>query len=142
MGLFDTLARQAMGGMLGGSDPATAISGLFQEAGGLEGLRSRFQSAGLEEAFASWVGTGVNQAIAPEQLQAVLGQDNIRQLASRVGFDPQMLLPLMSQFLPQIIDKLTPGGSVEQNIPGNDLIQSALASVLKSGLGGFFGGRS
>ena len=50
MGLFDTLAKNALGSMLGGGsrqDPAAMLSGLLSEAGGMEGLMSQFQSAGF-----------------------------------------------------------------------------------------------
>jgi len=49
---------------------------------------------------------------------------------------------LLSQFLPQIIDKLTPNGSLENVNPSADQLQSVLASVMKGGLGGLFGGKS
>lgn len=142
MGLFDSLAKQAMGGLMGGAKQADMLSGLMTEAGGLTGLMERFQQAGLGEVFASWVSTGENQPVQPSQLQGALGMDNIEQLAARVGFDVKMLLPLLSQFFPQIIDKLTPNGSIENAHPSADQLQDVLAGVMKSGLGSFFGGRS
>ena len=39
MGLFDSLAKNALGSMLGGSstqDPAAMLSGLLSDAGGIE----------------------------------------------------------------------------------------------------------
>jgi len=41
MGLFDSLAKNALGGLLGGSskqDPAAMLSGLLSDSGGLAGL--------------------------------------------------------------------------------------------------------
>lgn len=142
MGLFDTLAKQAMGGIFGGAKQGEMLAGLMNEAGGLSGLMERFQQAGLGEVYASWVSTSENRSIQPSQLQSILGNENIQHLAAKVGFDVQMLLPLLSQFLPQIIDKLTPNGAIEDTHPSVDKLQDAVTSVMKSGLGSFFGGRS
>jgi len=52
MGLFDSLAKNALGGMLGGKqDPAAMLSGLLSDAGGLQGLMGKFQSAGFGDRF-------------------------------------------------------------------------------------------
>ncbi|HRJ10468.1 MAG TPA: YidB family protein [Prosthecobacter sp.] len=135
MGLFDTLAKQA----LGGGNPGDILSSLLKESGGLDGLREKFQDAGLGEAFASWVGGGDNHNVQPAQIRQALGDEALQRLAGKLGFNPQMLLPLLSQFLPQVIDKLTPNGSIENSSPAAEQIQQVLATVMKNGLGGLFG---
>jgi uncharacterized protein YidB (DUF937 family) len=50
------------------------------------------------------------------------------------------VLPLLSQFLPQVIDKLTPNGIVDDPNPSADQLQKVMASVMKGGLGSLFGG--
>lgn len=145
MGLFDSLAKNALGSMLGGSskqDPAAMLSGLLNDAGGLNGLMSQFQKAGFGDEFSSWVGTGQNQPITADQMQNAVGAETIQQLASKVGMNVNTVLPLLSQFLPQIIDKLTPNGRIHDNNPSGGQIQSVLTSVISSGLGGMFGGKS
>jgi uncharacterized protein YidB (DUF937 family) len=142
MGLFDSLAKNALGGMLGGKqDPAVMLSGLLSDAGGLQGLMSKFQSAGFGDHFSSWVRTGENQAINADQMQSAVGMDEIQRLASKLGMQTHTVLPLLAQFLPQIIDKLTPKGQIEENLPSGAQIQSVLTSVISSNLGGMFGGR-
>lgn len=155
MGLFDSLAKQALGGIFGGgkgtggidiatlmklasnSDQASgAVSTLLNQVGGISGLLGKFQSAGLGEAAASWVGTGENQPVEPANIESALGSDVVQGFASKLGVQSSQLLPLLAQFLPTIIDKLTPGGKVESEQPAPDAIQSIIASVLKSGLGG------
>lgn len=140
MGLFDSLAKQAMGSLLGGNDPSSMLTGLLNQAGGMNGLKDKFQEAGMGETFASWVGTGENQAVQPSQLQNILGSEAIQDLASKIGLDVRTVLPLLSQYLPMIIDKLTPNGSIENTHPSADQLQNVLASVMKGGLGGLFGG--
>ena len=143
MGLFDSLAKNALGGMLGGSakmDPAAMLSGLLDEAGGLNGMMAQFEKAGLGATFSSWVGSGTNLPINVEQIQAAVGADNLQALAGKVGMQVHTVLPLLAQFLPQVIDKLTPQGHIHENNPSGGQIQSVLTSVISSGLGGLFGG--
>ncbi|GAA5143086.1 hypothetical protein GCM10023213_30150 [Prosthecobacter algae] len=143
MGLFDSLAKQALGGIFGGSSKqGDMLTGLLNQAGGLGGLMQQFQQAGLGDTFASWVSKDENQPVQPAQLEAALGSDAIKDLAGKLGFDAKMVLPLLSQFLPQIIDRLTPNGSIEDTHPSAEKLQDVLTGVMKSGLGGLFGGRS
>jgi uncharacterized protein YidB (DUF937 family) len=153
MGLFDTLARQALGGLFGGGaegvdasvlmklvsnqeQVSKAVSGFLGEMGGIEGLTERFKQAGLGDAAASWVGTGANQAIKPDQIQAALGDQLLQNLAGKMGMSAQQIVPVLAQFLPVIIDKLTPGGSLPAGTPNSGDIQSAIGGLLKSVLGG------
>lgn len=140
MGLFDALAKQALGGFFGGQQ-AQLLEDMLREAGGMEGLRDRFREAGLEETFMSWIAVGANRPILADQLKAVLGADALQSLSSKVGMDAGMILPTLGQFLPQIIDKLTPNGRIEESIPSGEQLRAALSSVIESSLGGFFGGR-
>ncbi len=145
MGLFDALAKNALGSLLGGStkqDPAALLSGLLSEAGGLQGLMGKFQSAGLGEHFASWVGHGENQSVSADNMQNAVGADALQGMATKLGMNVQTILPLLSQFLPQIIDKLTPNGQIDDNHPSGERLQSVLASVMSGGLGGLFGGKA
>ena len=144
MGLLDSLAKNALGGMLGGSskqDPAAMLSGLLNDAGGLQGLMGQFQKAGFGDQFATWVGTGENQPIGAEQMQNAVGVEEIQRLASKLGMQSHTVLPLLAQFLPQVIDKLTPKGQIDDNLPSGSQIQSVLTSVISSSLGGLFGGK-
>lgn len=144
MGLFDTLAKNALGSMLGGSskqDPAAMLSGLLSEAGGIEGLMSQFQSAGFGSHFASWVSTAENQPLSEDQMQSAIGPDALQGLAAKLGMQTGTVLPLLTQFLPQVIDKLTPQGQIAENHPTSGQLQSVLTSVISSSLGGLFGGR-
>jgi uncharacterized protein YidB (DUF937 family) len=158
MGLFDSLAKKALGSMMGGSsggiDPGAimkllanqsqaseAVSSMLGQVGGVSGLLGKFKEAGLGDAVASWVGNGENQEVAPEKIESALGADLVQGFASKLGLNVGQLLPLLTKFLPSIIDKLTPAGKVEEGIPSGDMIQSVISSVIKGGLGGF-GGKS
>lgn len=143
MGLLDSIAGQVLGSMAGGGrgQPSSAlmdvIGGLLagQQAGGagggLGGLISAFEKNGLGDVMASWIGTGQNKAISADQLQSVLGNEQIAAIAQSLGFSPQEASGQLAQFLPQVIDQLTPSGKV----PNTDALGGLLGSVLK-GLGG------
>ncbi len=120
MGLFDSAL-----GMLGGGqqadDPkskllqaAAALLSNNSQVGGLSGLLDRFQQAGLGHVAGSWIGTGQNQPISPEQVQQVLGNDQLEQVSQQTGVPPEQAASHLSELLPGLIDKLTPNGEVPQ----------------------------
>lgn len=79
-------------------------------AGGLGGLLNQFQQSGLGDVMKSWIGTGPNQSISPNQLGSVLGPKIIQVLAQKTGMSEQELTAQLSQILPGVVDKLTPNG--------------------------------
>ena len=107
MGLFDGL----LGGVVG-AEMATVVNGLIEKHGGIQGIVSQLEQQGLGGTVRSWVGTGANQPITPDQIHQAFGADTVKQLAARVGMSPEDLAAKLSQILPQALDKLTPGGVV------------------------------
>jgi len=97
---------------------------------GLNGLISQFSSKGLGDVIGSWVGTGKNQNISPDQIQSVLGADQIKNIASKLGMDTKEVKGQLSNMLPQVVDKLTPDGKV----PEGDIMSKGMEI-----LGGLFG---
>jgi uncharacterized protein YidB (DUF937 family) len=79
-------------------------------AGGLGGLLNQFQQSGLGDVMKSWIGTGPNQPISPNQLGSALGPQIIQVLAQKTGMSEQELTAQLSQILPGVVDKLTPNG--------------------------------
>ena len=107
MGLLDGLIGGAVG-----AEMATAVNGFIEHHGGVQGIVSQMEQQGLGNTVRSWVQTGANAPISPEQLQTVFGNDKIVQLAGRFGMTPQDFAQKVSQVLPSVIDKLTPNGVV------------------------------
>ena len=129
-----------LSGSSGGEDPAASLGKLataVQEEGGLDSLVSKLQRSGMGSTVDSWVGTGTNETIDPQQLGAALGDDEVQRLSSKSGIDVAALLPLLAAFLPQIINMLTPKG----NLPDGGLNQAAQQQMpdLGSLLGGLMG---
>lgn len=132
MSLLDTVMDTVTGKTSGTTTEANPLVGLlgnlFTQSGGLQGMMSKFSQAGLGNVFSSWVGTGQNQPIAPEQIQQVLGSDQVKALAAKLGIDPTQVSQLMAEQLPKVVDKLTPQGKIDPNAN----IQQALGGLLPS----------
>ena len=107
MGLFDGM----LGGIVG-AEMATVVNGVIAQHGGLSGMVEQFHQHGLGETVKSWIGTGQNLPISPDQLNRVLGPEKLAQLAAKLGMTPEELSAKLSTILPQVVDKMTPGGVV------------------------------
>lgn len=92
-----------------------AVMGLIQNhPGGLQGLLGQFQEKGLGDQVASWIGTGQNQPIGGEQVRAALGPDQLQQLAGQLGLSHGEAAEGLAGLLPQVVDKLSPEGSLPE----------------------------
>jgi len=105
MGLLDGL----LGGAVG-AEMVSVINGLIQKHGGVQGIVAQMEQQGLGNTVRSWVGSGANQPITTDQVHQAFGTDTVKELAAKVGISPEDMAAKLSQFLPQAIDKLTPGG--------------------------------
>lgn len=105
------------------NDLVSAVMNLVGgQKGGLNDLISQFTSKGLGDVVGSWVSTGKNLPISPDQLQGVLGNDAVKNIASKLGMDTKSVTSQLSNLLPQVVDKLTPDGKV---LEGNILSQTS-----------------
>src|SRR4051794_23678754 len=91
----------------------TIQSGILKGAPSLQGLGTLLEPLthkGLGGPVKSWVGSGENQPIAPDQLHTALGPEVVDQLEQQTGLPQNQLLGELSRILPQVVDKLTPHG--------------------------------
>lgn len=79
-------------------------------SGGLNDLLKQFQQSGHSETVNSWVGTGSNKEISPNDLAGALGADRINALIAQTGMSRGDLLDGLSEYLPKVVDQLTPEG--------------------------------
>lgn len=111
MGVFDHI-----GDLLDtqeGQQGLSAVSALFEEEGGLNGLVEKLSSAGYSTTIQSWISKDENLAITPDQIRSVLGLHKIEGLADKVGVDPSTMSKSLAKILPATIDKLTPSGKLD-----------------------------
>jgi uncharacterized protein YidB (DUF937 family) len=104
-GLGDLL-KGGLGGLLAGGAAGSILSG------GLGDLLKQFQQSGHSDTANSWVGSGPNKSISPNDLADALGADKINALAAQTGMSHNELLQGLSEYLPQVIDQMTPHGRV------------------------------
>ncbi|MFZ6778241.1 YidB family protein [Undibacterium sp. Ji83W] len=97
---------QAVVAMLGDKQPGGV--------GGLQALISAFHQAGLADIVQSWVGTGQNMPISAAQIQQALSGGQLQQLADAAGISHEGAASHLAEFLPGIIDHLTPHGQVRE----------------------------
>jgi uncharacterized protein YidB (DUF937 family) len=107
MGMLDGL----MGGIVG-AGMVSVVSNIIEKHGGLQGVVSEFERNGLGATVKSWVGTGPNQAISPEDVHKALGPDLLQQLSQKSGLSVDDLAQKLSHVLPEAIDKMTPEGAI------------------------------
>ncbi len=102
-GLGDLL-KGGLGGLLAGGAAGGVLSG------GLNDLLKQFQQTGQSDVAHSWISSGPNKAISPNDLASALGADRINTLMAYSGMSRDDLLNGLSEQLPGVVDQLTPNG--------------------------------
>ena len=138
MDMFDVV-KAGLGGLSGsgGGNQAAMLNAVMAllgggggaQGGGLGALVQAFEGQGLGNLVNSWVSTGQNLPISPDQIHKVLGASQVSQFAQQAGIAPDNAGALLAQLLPQVVDKLTPNGQLPAGgqLPGLD----ALGSLFK-----------
>ncbi|HGN1897454.1 YidB family protein [Proteus mirabilis] len=101
--------------------------------GGIEGLVKQFNSAGLSELIQSWISTGSNLPINAEQIVQVFSSPVINELAAKINMNTAEASDMAAQYLPKLVDKLTPEGVIPKELD----LMSAGMDMLKAKI---FGG--
>jgi uncharacterized protein YidB (DUF937 family) len=137
MSLFNDVVGKftgATGGDGGQGLAASVLELLCNKQGGISGLLQTFQQNGLGHVVSSWIGTGENLPVSADQIQQVLGNEQIQAFAQKAGIAPEAASSRLAEVLPGLVDKLTPNGEV----PQGDLMSTGMG--LLQGL--FSGGKS
>ncbi len=146
MGLLDSILGSVLGGggaaQGQGSGQAALINAVIKmiankgaggaggAGGGLGALVGALTQGGLGNVASSWVGTGQNMPVSPDQITSALGGDGgvggiLAQLAQQAGMSHGEAASGLSQILPSLVDKLTPDGQV----PQQDSLEKMLGSL-------------
>jgi uncharacterized protein YidB (DUF937 family) len=107
MGMFDGL----LGGIVG-AGMVSVVNDIITKHGGVQGVVNEFERNGLGATVKSWVGTGPNQPISPDDVQRTLGPELLQQLSAKSGLSVSELAQKLSHVLPQAVDKMTPDGAI------------------------------
>jgi uncharacterized protein YidB (DUF937 family) len=102
MGLLDGLVGNLVGSVAG-NDPkqanlANSVLSMVTnpQGGGIGGILSAFEAG-----------------VTAQQIEQILGSDKIAAMAQSAGLTPDVVKAKLTEFLPAIIDKLTPNGAVK-----------------------------
>jgi len=94
----------------------SAMQGLIANRDGsldLAAIVGNLSKNGLGEIVGSWLGTGENKAISPEDVNLLLGDEKIDAFANELGLDRESAKSALADALPHVVDKAT---SDENNI--------------------------
>ena len=81
----------------------------------LNGLVAALQKGGLNAQVQSWLGPGANLPITEDQLKAVLGNSQVQDFACHLGLPVDETLKNLAQYLPNIVDKASPNGTLRSS---------------------------
>lgn len=124
MGLMDML-----GGLMGRKAPKSgnplmdALLPMLLKGGamgGLGGLLGKFTSAGLGGKANSWVGSGENEALDPDDVEQALGSEQLDKIAHEAGVSREDAKGGLASMIPGLVDKASPGGS----LPTGNIVKS------------------
>lgn len=115
------MAAKALGVPTDFTSIGKGVFNLIQQQGGIEGIKAKFDQEGFGNIVKSWISTGANQPITAEQLQKVFGNETLKNLAQKAGIPQEQIGQKLAEYLPKIIDKLTPGGTIPSKLDSSAL---------------------
>ncbi len=98
-----------------------AVIDYVQQNGGEQGIATliqNFEKNGLGQIVQSWISTGQNLPVTPEQVRQGLGEAHVQQIATAANLTPQETTQQLAQILPKLVDKLSPNGQLDTNMIG------------------------
>jgi uncharacterized protein YidB (DUF937 family) len=90
-------------------------------------LSPRLQSQGAGDKAQSWVSTGENMQITPQELEQAVGSTELEQIAQQAGASPEETKEVLAQALPQVVDKVTPNGQIPDQAQLDDMLGQLFA---------------
>jgi uncharacterized protein YidB (DUF937 family) len=126
-----------LGGLLGGGGSGSgsleskiipALLKVAQSQGGIEALLAKVGASNSPIAgqLSSWIGTGTNQSVTPDQTEQAIGTDTVAQVAQQAGVSHDEAKSGLASALPGLIDKISPGGQ----LPDLGALSGALGKLL------------
>ena len=83
--------------------------------GGLSAIVNKLQQAGYGDQVKSWLSDGQNIPITGDELQEVLGNAKVKELAAKYGIPIDQVGPILAQYLPKAVDKASPKGNLPRS---------------------------
>ena len=133
MGTLDAILTEA-GNQFGLSTTKTTslLSGLLslitEAPGGLGAFLDRLRKTGLGDFVSSWVGGSSPRPISNATLEAAIGRDQIDKIASKAGLPFSTASSALAFMLPNVIQRLTPGGVIPTHFSSDILSYASSAT--------------
>lgn len=113
-------------GMCGLNDQTSQeVKGVLEwveQQGGVHAIVEHLQSGEFSEVVNSWLGDEKNVALSKDIVEKMFNSEAIQQLANGMGIKTNDALALLVKYLPQLVDKASPAGTVDK--------QADLASIV------------
>lgn len=100
-------------------EAALALLANNGQSEGMHGLVARFRQAGLQHIVESWIGAGQNMPLSGDDLQRVLDEGHLKQIAEETGYTEEDAAARLGGLLPAMVDQLTPAGRLPEDGLGN-----------------------
>jgi uncharacterized protein YidB (DUF937 family) len=119
--IFGSILGEVLKGALSGNVPQQQhqhLPDIFGELlkntdiGSIGGLLKQLQEGGLERQIGSWLGNGQNLPVTPTQIREALGNEQVKQIAQKMGIPVDDVLKLLTQFFPEAVNQASPDGEL------------------------------
>jgi uncharacterized protein YidB (DUF937 family) len=90
-------------------DIMSEVKGLL-ETKGVDAVASQLKERGLDQQVSSWISTGENMPVVGSEIKQALGQEEVAQIAGRLGVTEDEAADQLAQVVPKAIDEATPQG--------------------------------
>ena len=135
MSFLEDMAGKEVSSMLANSSNPLASSVMQMinnQPGGLSGLLQQFHDKGLGSLVSSWVSTGQNLPISADQIQHVLGSEQVRNSPPRQEFRPMPPAPTWPSCCPCWSTNLRP---TDRSLQSSSLLEEGMGMLKNLGLG-------
>ena len=105
-GVLQAATSQHPGGLSG------VLNDAFNEIGGLDGVVSKLNDAGLGSKVNSWLGKGANVPLTADEVRAALSDEHVQQIAAKLGIPASAVPEVLAQHLPAAVDAASPNGKI------------------------------
>jgi uncharacterized protein YidB (DUF937 family) len=100
-----------------------------QRNGGMNAVLDKFRQKGMTRQAQSWMSTGDNQPIDEQAVEQVVGQDELRQMAQRLGVPEEQVAQAFAEIMPEMVDKMSPEGQLPQE--ADDVLDESTRTLEK-----------
>ncbi|GAB3652673.1 YidB family protein [Ramlibacter alkalitolerans] len=83
-----------------------------QRNGGMNAVVDKFRDKGLHRQAQSWMSSGDNDPIDGQAVEQVVGREELRQMAERLGVPEEQVAQAFAEIMPEMVDKMTPDGQL------------------------------